>query len=207
MGLKKTVFGRQKYKVNTFIGGVSSVWSTPPLLASRLGISVNRVKSFNIIGNDIQCAIIGGSYQIPTNFCDVVKTIITYYLDPDGLVNGLGQGCFRETSQITEIDFNGVLSINSEISRYSSITKYVLNNCISLANVAFGNTLANQSITIIAPKCTSLGTTLSDNSVFCKWWKNVKWNITVNIFLQTVNMGAPDGDLIGLNAGSIVNYV
>ena len=42
--LKKFYFGKQKAKVNTYIGGIGGTINTPALLASKLGISETLVK-------------------------------------------------------------------------------------------------------------------------------------------------------------------
>ena len=65
--LKKFYFGKQKLKPNTFIGGVSATLNTPALVATRLGISVSRIKAFKIVGENIEFAVVGGSYEIPNS--------------------------------------------------------------------------------------------------------------------------------------------
>lgn len=57
--LQNTVFGKQKVKLNTFIGGVGSTLNTPALLAARLGVTVSRISLFRIIGTNVECAITG----------------------------------------------------------------------------------------------------------------------------------------------------
>jgi hypothetical protein len=82
MALQKTVFGRVKYKPNTFIGGVAGTINTPALLAPRLNLDVKYIKSFKVVGNDIECAVIVnysvGWYQWRDN------PDLTYYKDYGG---------------------------------------------------------------------------------------------------------------------------
>ena len=82
--LKKFYFGKQKAKVNTYIGGIGGTINTPALLAARLEISVNRIKLFKVTGVDIECDIVGGSYtgRIDLN----TDSSMTYYDDRDGLI-------------------------------------------------------------------------------------------------------------------------
>jgi hypothetical protein len=77
--LKKFYFGKQKARVNTYIGGIGTTINTPALLASKLGIAENRIKLFKVTGVDVECAIIG-SYNIPV-VCWVNNLQITYYTD------------------------------------------------------------------------------------------------------------------------------
>ena len=64
--LKKFYFGKQKAKVNTFIGGIGGTINTPALLAAKLGIDKNRIKLFKVTGVDVECAIVG-SYDLNEN--------------------------------------------------------------------------------------------------------------------------------------------
>ncbi|MDY0990262.1 fibronectin type III domain-containing protein [Flavobacterium sp. CFBP9031] len=57
--LQNTVFGKQKVKLNTFIGGVGRTLNTPALLASKLGITANRITLFRVTGTNVECAITG----------------------------------------------------------------------------------------------------------------------------------------------------
>ena len=88
--LKKFYFGKQKAKVNTYIGGIGGTINTPALLAAKLGISKNRIKLFKVTGVDVECAVIGGSYNIPVS-CWGNNLQITYYRDEAGLVSVVGQ--------------------------------------------------------------------------------------------------------------------
>lgn len=97
-------FGSGNYELNTFIGGVGGTINTRELLAAKLGINVGRIKKFEIIGSDIQCAIINGKYSIPSN-CFENNTNITYYKDTGGLINTVGSFAFKN-STITEFDSN-----------------------------------------------------------------------------------------------------
>jgi len=205
MRIRKTIFGRSKIKPNTFIGGVSATLNTPGLLATTLGINVSKIKAFSIVGDNIQCTIVG-KYSMKNNAFYQNKNI-TYFNDPEGLVEYLNQGCFSGVTKITSLVFPGLIATLAEIDRYSSINNYDFPNCLSLANSTWHNTNNNKTITVNIPKCTSIGSSLEDNGVFCKWQRTVKWIITAHASMQTINAGSPDGDLIGLNPGSTVTYV
>lgn len=189
---------------NTEIGGIAANFPTAPSLASTLGIDVSRITNFTIIGSDIKCRI-SGAYPLPEN-CFLNYTNITYFNDIEGLVSHVNQGSFWNASKMTSLTLNGLISTLGEIDRSSNIVFYDFPNCISLATGTFGNK-GNKSITVKIPKCTALGASLSDNAVFCKWWGDVKFFITIHVSMQTINGGAPDGDLVGLNPGSVVTYV
>lgn len=91
--LQNTIFGKKKHKVNTFIGGVAATLNTPALIAAKLGLPITRIKSFGIIGDDIQFAVTGGNYAIPAStFAN--NSTITYYHDLDGIVSSIGASCF-----------------------------------------------------------------------------------------------------------------
>ena len=220
--LKKFYFGKQKIKPNTFIGGIGGTINTPALLASRLGISVNRIKAFKITGLDVECAIIGGSYTIPID-CFKFNTSITYYLDNDGLVLGINSNGFRECANLANVNFPKCTSISIG---FGYLAFY---RCVSLTSVSFPEVVhvGTQSFTecslltsinlpkatkigvfafstlpaitlINIPKCLYLGNNILANSpgngnVFL----NIKTGCTINtnIALKTNNAGAPDGDL------------
>ena len=202
--LKKFYFGKQKAKVNTYIGGIGGTINTPALLASKLGISENRIKLFKVTGVDVECAVTGGTYELQPN---AFQGSNLTYIREEGMLTKLKRYAFTDCSYLTEVTLKGVLSTNNEISRNCPSSTWNLPNCTEIGAGFLGNTLSNTTITVNAPKCTILGTNTSDNGVFCKWWGNVKFHITVNIALKTANSGAPDGDLVGLNSGSTVSYV
>lgn len=127
--LQNTIFGNNKYRANTFIGGVASIINTPALAASKLGVPASRIKGFKIIGDNIEFAVTGGRYSIAMGaFMSV--TALTYYYDTDYLIEGLGTYAF----------FNAVnLEFISE-----------LRNCVTMGTGVFFN---NQKLTaVIAPK-------------------------------------------------------
>ena len=220
--LKKFYFGKQKAKVNTYIGGIGGTINTPALLASKLGISESRIKLFKVTGVDVECAIIGGNYNIPRD-CWANNLQITYYLDNDGLVLGIDNYGFRECVNLANVNFPKCTSISIGPGYFAFY------RCVSLTSVSFPEVVhvGTQSfegcslltsinlpkatkigffafstlpaITLInIPKCLYLGTNLLVNSpgndnVFL----NIKTGCTINtnIALKTNNAGAPDGDL------------
>ena len=174
--LKKFYFGKQKAKVNTYIGGIGGTINTPALLASRLGIAENRIKLFKVTGVDVECAVIGGSYHIPSNaFQD--NTFIKFYNDPTNIVSSIGSNAFKnctsltsiqiklsgvlnasvfENTRLVTIDLTDVTMIMGNVFAYvSTLTGHLIaNNCTSVANGAFYNTKI-QSFTAI--ECINIG--------------------------------------------------
>ena len=142
-----TNFAYGKKKANTFIGGVSATISTPTLLASKLAISVTRIKSFQIVGVDIKCRIIGGGYALPANAFNG-NTSITYYNDEDGLVasNVSGNGFFN-ASNLTYLYLPKIVTLGYRFcSGCTSLTEVFLpdvltagwedfEGCINLINI------------------------------------------------------------------------
>lgn len=201
--LKKFYFGKQKAKVNLRIGNVSSTINTESVLADILGIPVGNIKLFNIIGSDIECAIIS-PYNIRENALQ--GSPLTYIRD-DGMMKLLTRYSFSNCPNLIEATLKGVLSTTGEVARDCRSMTWNLPECTSLGDDFLGNPSGNITITVNAPKCSALGSTLGDNSIFCKWWGNVKWILTLKSSLQTVNGGSPDGDIVGLNSGSTITYV
>jgi len=191
---------------NTYIGGVSASLSTASLLATKLGISVGRIENFTIVGTDIQCRITG-SYGFSA-FSFLADNSITYYTDIDNLVHNIDTEAFKDVTLLKELNFKGVITLTGNaIARTSSVNKVSLENCTSITGTAFSSS-GNVKI-IYIPRCTSLGTTVGNNNVFDEVGNN--WSSTtlyVPISLQTVNAGAPDGDLtFFISKGGTVKYV
>ena len=201
--LKKFYFGKQKAKVNLRIGNVSSTINTASVLAVTLGIPVSNIKLFNIIGSDIECAIIS-PYNIPQNAFH--GSPLTYIRD-DGMMKSLTRYSFTNCPNLIDATLKGVLFTTGEVARECVSMTWNLPECTSLGDNFLASTSGNTTITVNAPKCSALGTTLGDNGIFCKWWGNVKWILTLKSSLQTVNGGSPDGDIVGLNSGSTITYV
>jgi hypothetical protein len=97
---------------NTFIGGVSATINTPGLVASKLGISVTRIKSFKIVGSNIQFAVTSGTYIIPASSFSA-NTSITYYNDSLGLATQINTTAFKNCTVLTSVVFPNVTTIVS----------------------------------------------------------------------------------------------
>lgn len=103
--LQNTIFGNNRYRANTFIGGVSATLNTPELVASKLGVSSTRIKAFKIVGSNIEFAVVGGTYNIGRNTFSG-DTAITYYYDNAGLVFFIGASAFANCINLTNVKFN-----------------------------------------------------------------------------------------------------
>jgi len=187
---------------NTEIGGVAASLGTPALLASKLAIDVSRITGFSVVGSDIKCKITG-SYPLPID-CFRGNNNITYYKDTDNLVNYIGNDAFTLTTKMKRIDFDGVLSIGTNIQSSSEITEVILRNCLSIGNELY--TLPNnKSLKLLClPKLTSLGTTSGNENILISQSINMK--IIVPIAMQTSNSGGVEGDLIGRNVTYVSNF-
>ena len=206
------LFARQNFAhkavsngTNTEIGGVASTISTPALLASKLGISVGSISNFAIVGSDIKCKITG-SYAMPISCWE--GSPITYYRDNDNLVTSLSLYSFRATSNLSKIEFNGVVTCGGYQTSYSQIGDVILPNCTVINDYAFFDTYnyANEK-KIVIPRCTTLGSSVLSNNVFNQGIGN-KTIIYAHPSLATNNAGAPDGDIAyAISAGATVRYV
>ena len=189
--LKKFYFGKQKAKVNTFIGGIGGTINTPALLASKLGISESRIKLFKVTGVDIECAIIG-NYSM--EFGLQVGGLLTYFIDADGLATTFG------TIQ------NFVNQTNMR-QVYAPKTTYV-------RGAMCYNSSQNLKI-VYMPLCTTFGEYNSSNifvgqtsnsSMFLNSTSALK--LYLHPSLATVNAGNPDPDILDVTGrGGIVRYV
>jgi hypothetical protein len=140
-------FGKSKYKPNTFIGGVAATINTPALIAAKLGILATRIKTFNVIGNDIEFAIIG-SYEIPVNMF-LNDTNITFYNDRDGLCLKIRYGCFSGSTSLVWVNFPEVKDIIS--STWEASGNFY--GCINLTTVSipkFTYNVANSNFYIFS---------------------------------------------------------
>lgn len=116
---------------NTFIGGIAKQGGTgvnepidtPWKLSQKLGIAVNRITGFKVIGDDVECRI-RGSYILPYQvFGDSISEInanqnITSYEDFNGLVSGTGDGgfCFARCLNLLKLKLNGISSLGNTSS-------------------------------------------------------------------------------------------
>jgi hypothetical protein len=155
-------FGRGYYIPNTFIGGVGATINTPNLLASIIQIDVDRIQGFRVIGANIECAIIGGTYVIPQiSFGNTVlanaNQNITYYIDENNLVTNVASNAFQNCQFLNTATFRN----------YGVRTPAAFAGCIRLSVANFnwngiilgeGSVLLNCALTeFIAPNCTSTG--------------------------------------------------
>jgi len=203
------LFARQNfaYKVvsngtNTEIGGVASTISTPALLAAKLGISVGAISNFSIVGSDIKCKITG-SYAIPVSAFGV-SSPCTFYKDTDGLVNYIFNSAFLNTSAGGVADFKNALTVENDVFRATSFTKFLLKNAVNISvNCFYANTASD---VFYIPNCTNLGGSALYNAVFENC--NATAKIYANPSLATNNAGSEDGDISYARArGCTINYV
>ena len=201
--ITREIFGGTNKRWNTFIGGVSSTISTSAQLATKLGISNNRITNFAIVGSDIKCKITG-SYANTFGFYD---NELTYYDDKDGLCTSAGyiRGC-------PNLYYWNTLNVTSFSSGYFGrecplLKEAIFPNIINIYNSQFYE--SNCDLFYI-PRATTLGSTVGDNQVFngIFFLDNVPKTIYCHPSLATNNAGAPDGDIAyAISQGATVRYV
>jgi hypothetical protein len=235
MSIRKTIFGRNKYSVNTFIGGVSASVSTPALAAAKLGITANRIKSFSIIGEDIQFSVIDGTYSIGDSAFRDTSSPCSYFRDTGNICVGVGNRAFFQNANLKDVLLNAVKTIgNRSFINCPSIQDYSFPSLLNITNGVSGGTFQNNNalktfsapllttvtnsaviwcnsnssslVSFYAPKLATLGTPQSDYSFY-----NIKAGatITVSSALQTNNNGEPDGDLVYASGtrGATIVYI
>jgi len=232
--LQNTIFGNNKYRANTFIGGVASTLNTPELVAAKLRLPIARIKSFSIIGNDIQFMVIGTYSIASSTFAS--DSNITYFDDKNGLVTQLYPSAFGSTLNFRWCNFPKLLVLQGNGSgagpfNHSGIINISLPECTTfsgghhfdycyslktvnvpkLTNMGSGGYYIFRDCTslesIYAPVCTKIGATLNQDAIF----QNIKTGCIINVHssMATVNAGAPDGDLVSAVSfrKAIINYL
>ncbi len=214
---------------NTFIGGVASTIPDAQSLATKLGISVNDIGYFGIVGTDIE-ATIDVNYPIPYN-CWNGNTAITYYKEKnEGRCTDTGINGFNGASNLEEVDFIGDVSINQSAFISSGLKRGIFRGSTSMYYYqSFGITstelLHFQSLkfrngdgtapslptfgaakNVYIPIVEQLGNTQGNENHFSNCPSGVK--IWANPFLQTSNVGAEEGDLAyaRANKAAIITY-
>jgi hypothetical protein len=126
--LQNTVFGRTKYRANTFIGGIGNTFNTPALIANKIGISVSRIKSFRIIGDDVEFAIIGDAKYTLAAGAFMNNTNITYFHDQDGKISYILYSAFSGATNLKSAIFPSIITVDG--SGYAAAG--VFYNCYNL---------------------------------------------------------------------------
>jgi hypothetical protein len=124
----------KKKEANTFIGGVGSVITTKASLATKLGISESIIKSFRVVGTEVQ-AYIDTNYYIPVGTFNE-DTDITWYKDLDGKVQSLYL-CFRNATNLVEVYFPACVSIQG--TNTSNMSAGCFSGCVNLETAHFEN--------------------------------------------------------------------
>lgn len=199
MGLRKTIFGCQKFKANTFIGGVSASIGTAAALATKLQISADRVSNFKVVGNDIQCKILGGSYTIPGQ-CFKNDTTLTYYNDAKGLVTYIQSQGLRNCTNLTYVNFPNVVVFEAYVLEGAKLTGVI--DFPKLTTLGTNTLLSMTGLcTINMPVVNILG----GNTLFYITTDSI---LNINIALKTSNSGKPDANLSSSGlVRLLVNYI
>ncbi|MFH6943604.1 leucine-rich repeat protein [Flavobacterium sp. FlaQc-50] len=128
--LQNIVFGKAKYKANTFIGGVSGNLNTPALVAGKIGIPNSRIKVFKIIGDDIEFSVTGEVKYTLTAAAFFNNTAITYFHDQDGKINYIGYSAFSGAKNLTSAIFPSITTVQG--GNYTSTGVFC--NCSNLVS-------------------------------------------------------------------------
>lgn len=188
--------------VNTKIGGVFATLGTAQLLATKLGINVNRITDFSIIGNDIQCSI-SGQYALP-NQAFAYNTDITYYKDYNNLMTSLAQNAiFYGCTKLTEILLKGVTDIGGANFINTLVKEFYFPDA-TIAPTSSFSSVYEQIVYI--PLVLNLGEPSVNNNVFGS--SMARGTVYLNPVLATNNAGGEDGDIVYLRGiGCSIRYV
>lgn len=230
--IQNTIFGKSNYKVNTYIGGIGDTINTPALLATKLGISSNRIKMFRILDNNIECAIIGGTYSLPNN--SWLNSNITYFIDEKNLAVTDESRVFRSATLLQKIKLNGLRNTGDESFTNTNLAEISLPNVTNLKG-RYGSFRINPKLKrIILPEasysewsfsgmdgCPSLeivyipklavlrsgSSAALNNFVFSS--NKIGFKIYASLLAQTSYFGAVDKDIAWAiaNRSAIVRYV
>ncbi|MHC0441621.1 fibronectin type III domain-containing protein [Flavobacterium sp. 3-210] len=209
--LKSYYFGKRKVSANTYIGGVASVLNSASAVAAALSVSVSRIQNFLIVGSNIQFKMVG-TYSlsfVPATGA-LLRPLLTYYQDNDGLVLNITSSCFAVYTKIIRLYFPGIITQTGTNVHQDIATVHILElpNCISLPANFLGNwqtPVGGGTKVLVAPKCTNWGATKLDNNVV-GGNARIRMKAYAPISEQTSNAGAPEGDLSGI-AGSTSSSV
>lgn len=211
IGNAQNLFARQNFAhqnkgFNTEIGGVASTIPTSTDLATKLGISVTRIKNFTVVDSDVKCRIIG-SYDMPAASF-YFNTDITYYHDIDGLVTFSSN--FRGCSNLSgRLEFKGVVN-KANIDYYvngTQINEVVFPNLIIWNYNDFFRNPPSGCIFYI-PRVTNLGDLPSQGFNSGTIGFDSTNTIYANPYLATSNAGAEEGDIAyARSQGCTIRYV
>tara|TARA_R110000772_G_scaffold62137_1_gene139622 strand:+ start:26254 stop:27132 length:879 start_codon:yes stop_codon:yes gene_type:complete len=176
---KKSLFKARG--VNTFIGAMGAVVTTPTALAARLSIVSGNIHNFSIDANNNISCYIGRNYSSINNAfaVDPYQNNLTYYIDMDGRFTSMSAGnCFNNA---TNPAWHKVLVLPGLVSCARSFS-------------GGGAGTRNKHQLIAAPKLTPIGAsgTTSDNAFS---WTDYFGYVYVDSSNQTSNGGAPDPDI------------
>jgi len=213
-GQAQNLFARQNFAgggvptFNTYIGGISGSITSATQLGIKLGISNTRIQNFTIVGSDIKCKIIGGSYAMPASAFSG-ETNLTFFRDLDNLIISLNGSCFLGAVNLYELQIDGVVTITGSGNFQSTnLTTIILPNLTSTGATAF-NDIALTSFKrtdIYIPNCTVLGATVNTNENVFLGIKNYSI-IYANPTLATINSGGVEADLAyAITQGAVVRY-
>lgn len=193
---------------NTFIGGIASVAANPSALATLLGVDVNRIQAFTIVGSDVYFKMIG-NYSLSFTPQTSIRPLLTQYIDYNGLVTNLVSNCFTFCTKIVRLYFPGVIT-QTGISIFQDIfTPHILEmpNCTTVPAYWLGNWQTSSGTkTVVIPKCTNFGANEANNSVFTPNGA-ARMKLYAPISEQTSNAGGVEGDVAFVAAATASSVV
>lgn len=184
--LKKFYFGKQKAKVNTYIGGIGGTINTPALLATKLGVNVNRIKLFKVTGLNVECAVIGESYVgLGGGFR---YSAVTYFIDT-GVRSVVASQEFTGCSSFTKAIFPNATVITTDPINYR---RWTFTDCGNLKLVYM-------------PIVTNILTT---EQIIMFRNINASCKIYCHPSLATANAGSPHVEIaVAIARGASIRYV
>lgn len=173
------------------------------MFAQFFGVGSGAIVNYHNEGANL-CFEILVNYNLRSFTSD---STITHFFDFDGRVLSIAWGGFQYCTNFKNIRVKNVTSLSSFQFRSSGLVfdNSDLSSVITVGTEAFLGCTSILFITL--PLVTNLGGNSASNNVFT----NIKTGatITVPIALQTINSGAPDGDLVYASGtrGATIIYV
>lgn len=225
-------FGSRNYEPNTFIGGIGGTINTPALLAAKLGVSVDRIRKFKIVGSDVSCAVTS-SYSGTFEAFNVDNSI-TYYADSLGLVKNMNYRFIRRGNNLLWVYFPDLETISDETFilapllnsvkipklKYATgqfsclhglpiLTELVIPEALEIFHTNDSFCSNNTSLTTLdIRKLTKLGSTQRRDGNILQNSNLSNLIIYANSALQTSNAGGVEGDLaFAISGGATVIWV
>jgi len=142
MKIRKNAFKFSLPDPNTFVGGVGATLTTRALMRAQLAstnptIRRTMIKNYVNDGPNNDCSFYVRATYPRLGYVNSFNgnTALTYFVDEDGRVTNMQQGCFKNTTNFERIHLPGLTQINSP-SGYATLSNTRIKGWVSLPVLA-----------------------------------------------------------------------